>query len=166
MRLIRDPATESLIGVFGLSLGLLSLGLAMIALQDRQELTTLSAIPLGAAGLAFVGFIALSVFVVYHAHRRDRNIKDLRSIIHEGRKLEQEIRSARKSHESDVLDWNQKAKDFLSTSLAEYLPDFELQPERMATQFADLNQALSNEVTYVRARNRQLLEILQDYRRS
>ena len=118
-----------MVGLLGVAVAMLSIGLAIVALDDNHEVTILAWVPFGIAAVFGALFIGAFLYLWQHATLAAKRIKALRDHISNGLRLRNDILNnvinGRTEAEQAAEEWNAGVARWLANEEPDYISDFE-----------------------------------------
>ena len=161
-----------MVGLLGVAVALLSIGLAIIALDDNQEVTILAWIPFGFAAGSGVLFFWTWVYLSRHAAEVGRKIKAVRTHIGEGLRLRSDLLDNKIQNPTEMdkafAQWDAAAAHWIEEEEPDYISDFKTAAPGIVSgaMSLDIGQRASFIVHLIDAELGALRELLSDLRTS
>ena len=126
---LRLAARNAVVGLLGVVVAMISMGLAIVALDEEHELTLLAWIPFGIATGFGVLFIGAWLYLSYEAAVVGRKIQSLREYIRGGLKLRTDILDKVIDGDAErkqaLVGWHDSVVNWIEANEPDYITDFE-----------------------------------------
>ena len=159
-----------MVGLLGVAVALLSMGLALIALDDNQEVTILAWIPFGFAAGSGVLFCWTWVYLSRHAAETGKKIKAVRAHIGEGLRLRSDLLGKKIQNPTEMdkafAQWDAAAARWIEEEEPDHISDFKTAAPGIVSgpTSLDIGQRASFIVHLIDAELGALRELLSDLR--
>ena len=129
MSVLRPSGGDAVVGLIGVFIAMLSIGLAIVALDDDKEITVLAKIPFGVGVIFLLWFILASLYLAIRAATIAKRITGVIGYIRSGIMLRGAVRGGVMTDEQIqhwIDAWYEVTKTWIESEEPDYLPDFEL----------------------------------------
>ena len=129
LSVLRPSGGDAVAGLIGLSIAMLSIGLAIVALDDDKEITVLAKIPFGIFVIFLLLSIGASLYLAIRAATIAKRISGVIGHIRSGIMLRGAVRGGVVTDEEikhRIDAWYEVTKTWIKSEEPDYLPDFEL----------------------------------------
>lgn len=167
---LRLAARSAVVGLLGVVVAMISMGLAIVALDDDRELTLLAWIPFGIAAVFGVLFIGAWLYLSYEAAVVGRKIRELRGHIRSGLNLKAQIfdKVIQGGDEAERAwdEWREEVALWIKNEEPTYISDFEIAHPGMELTMTTtgIDHKATRVAHYVDAELGALRELLSDLR--